>query len=236
MELGLVSKRAAEGAASSTQKRAKGAKTDKQEEGLVKLLAKLTLSNSQDIRVVSSVVTHTVVFEKEQEFAKSLIEVSKKTTADYMNTVKQMEPSAKSKFQAPHVFIWHALLKQAHDFSKQVEGVKEEAKVISNYLNSLENKAIQSHKDAPDPKGDLTYHRREVLAEEVKACRIKKCYSVNTMRLEVTTINQDTLQVLNSVMSMFVKLAKGVRKTGAAPRGDLERRISAAIGNSEETR
>ena len=76
----------------------------------------------------------------------------------------------------------------------------------------------------------LLVAQRTVIADQVRVCRVAKCWNPALARLEVNLKPGCSAENAHAAMvKMLCSLAQGVIKPQQAPKGDLERRIQAVL-------
>ena len=71
---------------------------------------------------------------------------------------------------------------------------------------------------------------RDLLAKNVKICRLVRCWDPEKMRLELNCRpDSQEFQVMQCILEMAILHLGGIKKEGQAPRGRLERGISRGL-------
>lgn len=206
MDLGLE---AAAGSAEARPAKARAVgSSNKDNEKLMVLIAKLCLANSLACRVLKSVTLEVVLLKASSGMAVSMLEAGR-------NFAKAAESlSAKVKFEklgTPHLHVFNAALKVA------LEGTDDQAakKTISDYTTRI------------TAAGTAKY---TMMAAEIKHWRINKCFDRELKRLEFNIPESSPAKpVAHVVVAHILSHCGGERKPGMAPPGDLERKIQEAV-------
>ena len=191
--------------------RGKGGKKDKEEliEDMVKLLGKLILTNSMQIREVCGVVYNTYELDLKLDIMTAMKEANKKyheNTKD--NPTHELGP--------PYLHTWTALIKTLAEETKLQQASR---KAMVHYWNSKVTKVPPMQ-----------------LADEVKYCRIrenkgdgKKAATKGRLQFALSHDSQHTDmdgKTLAMALDEALLTLGATRKVGTAPRGPLEREIS----------
>eukprot|EP00929_Paragymnodinium_shiwhaense_P056382 TRINITY_DN28218_c0_g1_i17.p2 TRINITY_DN28218_c0_g1~~TRINITY_DN28218_c0_g1_i17.p2 ORF type:complete len:237 (-),score=76.04 TRINITY_DN28218_c0_g1_i17:188-898(-) len=195
---------AGKGGKSSSSRGGKKADVDE----LVMQMAKLTLSNARKTATLEACVLQCVLFDKEDVIATT----AKQTAQDYGKMVKELEPKEREKCGGPHLYIWHECVRALATAGK---------KVAEDYLKETKNEA-EKH---VEPES-LPAAMRDIYAENLKAFRVVKTWNPAVVRLEVgVEKNTKEDKVVKALISYLCEKAKGVKKTGTAPKSDAERKV-----------
>eukprot|EP00929_Paragymnodinium_shiwhaense_P119811 TRINITY_DN91711_c0_g1_i1.p2 TRINITY_DN91711_c0_g1~~TRINITY_DN91711_c0_g1_i1.p2 ORF type:complete len:261 (+),score=80.75 TRINITY_DN91711_c0_g1_i1:74-856(+) len=197
------------------------------------VLGKLTLVNSRELAMIKSAVVKTMLFNKEK--AGHIVATLKQINKDYTSTVKSLSPSERSNWSSPHVFIWLELVTlmikatQDHNDQHKLKQIKE---VLKNHLKEVNELAANELKTSTAGK-DLQTHTRNSVALMIKTAKLSTCWDPARMKLELSADASYTHAVgaMHAVLDYFKEAADGALKSGAAPKGDLERRLSALLDN-----
>ena len=217
------------------------------------LLAKLALSQARELAMVKACLVHVVIFDKTTPLGKAISDQASATGKDYLATVKQLTPEKKQSFGSPHVFVWldlvdkfteqattlscpssaDPMIQHDQELMKQVEIICQKEKAAAAQAVLAVGK--QTGNPPPMPTWDPTNNSedkqyraltvREVTAEQVKVCRVQKCYNPSMARLDLHVTPQ--YEPIRKIMfNLLCQHAKGQVKHSQAPKGDLERRIA----------
>eukprot|EP00929_Paragymnodinium_shiwhaense_P086148 TRINITY_DN46672_c0_g1_i1.p2 TRINITY_DN46672_c0_g1~~TRINITY_DN46672_c0_g1_i1.p2 ORF type:complete len:267 (-),score=92.52 TRINITY_DN46672_c0_g1_i1:889-1689(-) len=189
---------------------------------LIMQIAQLTLYNSRDIRTVSSALKVVCLFSRGVEHGKVVVEAVKSTTRSYEQHVKSLSTPDRSAFAPPFVFVWHVLLDKAKDIcaAEQLDTKKTK---IENYLGKI-GKLAQEYMAKTGEKNTDTA-KQKVTSVLLQSAHVLKCWNPTMARLEVLTSDQETKEIAAVIADVLALKAKGERKFGPQPKGDLERRI-----------
>ena len=134
----------------------------------------------------------------------------------YESTTAGMSGEDRYKRGPQHIYVWDAAMVWLTSVLKQ-QGTTAEGK---SKLAQLEVYSAEMAKIGPNE-----------LAQEVRECKVKKGFRKGSIRLEVSVL------VTTSSYSLYLQMLRplllslrGVRQTrGSEPKGDLERKIQAAL-------
>eukprot|EP00929_Paragymnodinium_shiwhaense_P013385 TRINITY_DN121246_c0_g1_i1.p2 TRINITY_DN121246_c0_g1~~TRINITY_DN121246_c0_g1_i1.p2 ORF type:complete len:255 (-),score=84.13 TRINITY_DN121246_c0_g1_i1:8-772(-) len=179
-------------------------------EDLLDLVAKLTLSNTQAVRLVSSACLTTYLLPAKQEVAIKMREAGK----DYHESTMSMEPGERSKAGPPHVNAWQALF----DVCKRMSEAK--SKPLTNYDALVQ--VVSGAKDKTD-----------AVAQRVKVLKVQKTYQKRNqpemVRMTISITSDPVIQAVWVDIKEALQDMEAVEKQGCAPRGHLERLIQEAL-------
>eukprot|EP00929_Paragymnodinium_shiwhaense_P072944 TRINITY_DN37042_c0_g1_i1.p2 TRINITY_DN37042_c0_g1~~TRINITY_DN37042_c0_g1_i1.p2 ORF type:complete len:269 (+),score=109.39 TRINITY_DN37042_c0_g1_i1:107-913(+) len=206
--------------------------TGDQMQTITVILGKLALTDSREIATLRSVVIKTMLIKKDK--VEHICNALKQVNKDYTATVKGLTPSQRSEWSSPHVFIWLELVSL---IIKETKEHKEEPKQKSvhtqllDHLDKLRKQVtdMKSHDIDKDDSGLM----RTVVAQHIKMAKLSTCWDPSRMKLEVAADvgTEHAMQAAQSVLMFFEGTADGVLKSGAAPKGDLERRLATLLDN-----
>eukprot|EP00929_Paragymnodinium_shiwhaense_P025467 TRINITY_DN15396_c0_g1_i2.p2 TRINITY_DN15396_c0_g1~~TRINITY_DN15396_c0_g1_i2.p2 ORF type:complete len:292 (+),score=94.54 TRINITY_DN15396_c0_g1_i2:66-941(+) len=203
---------------------------------LVKHLAKLTVANSADIRALKAIAMLNMVVEREGVVAAKLIAETKSTAAAYLAHVKTWPPQEKASFGPPHCFVWSVLITVLSDAAVQAQ-MQAEHKLLEAHKQELTQSATElvNKKEFDDTPAAM----RHIIGLRVKVARIVRCWNPALARIELAPAANDTdiKQVMECMLAIITKLAKGVRKHHMAPKSESERRVDRLLnrgGNEQD--
>eukprot|EP00929_Paragymnodinium_shiwhaense_P048737 TRINITY_DN24601_c0_g2_i1.p2 TRINITY_DN24601_c0_g2~~TRINITY_DN24601_c0_g2_i1.p2 ORF type:complete len:234 (+),score=73.11 TRINITY_DN24601_c0_g2_i1:273-974(+) len=195
-----------EGGKGGKAARGGGKKTDVDQ--IITQLAKLTLATARKTATLEACVLQSVIFNKEDVIATT----AKQTAQDYGKMVKEVEPKEREKCGSPHLYIWQECVRAMANTGNLV---------ATEYLKKTKEEASKAVEPDEIPSG-----MRDIYAENVKAFRVTKTWNPQMVRMQ-TGIEKGTSEhnVLKALTNYLCEKAKGVRKSGAPPKSDAERRV-----------
>eukprot|EP00969_Alexandrium_andersonii_P333638 14745403-Alexandrium_andersonii.AAC.1 len=180
-------------------------------EGVVKVLAKMSLQNAQNMRAVRSVVITTV----NMPAAHEAIVGMKAATAAFMEKAKSYK-GGEEKFKAigcPHWHSWNALVKWAGENGKQ--DLKAH---VAEYLQIAKDSGLGVH----------------FYAEDVKLVRVAKAYAKDRAKLEVSMESGSKAAILWKLIQGELEAQEGCRvMRGTAPPGHFEDQLQQWLERTE---
>ena len=171
---------------------------------LILVLARLSVANAAELRSVTGVVFHTFLLPADNSVTKAILATGK----DYHEQVAD-NPKSHS-LGPPYLHIWISMIKAL--------GLAEISPVLKKTLETYW-------------KDRVCTVQREVLAEDVKHCRMKKAFKTGTFKLQisVSAMCKAGDMSLEETIVWAVKAAGGELKIGQAPQGSLEREARALL-------
>eukprot|EP00929_Paragymnodinium_shiwhaense_P121185 TRINITY_DN93342_c0_g1_i1.p1 TRINITY_DN93342_c0_g1~~TRINITY_DN93342_c0_g1_i1.p1 ORF type:complete len:254 (+),score=93.24 TRINITY_DN93342_c0_g1_i1:131-892(+) len=196
------------------------------EEGLVKQLARLTLHNSRDIRVLAAAVRQVCTFSNEEDAGKMVCEAAKSCTRQYEDHIRSMDSKARGDYSPPYVFVWHELVEKIREIPvSQDMGVHQQK--LKEYLEFVEAEAVALMQKLNTQT--IEYAKGQIVAEHIQAAAIYKTWNPKMARFETQATHPRAKEAADIMIEILKEKAKGVRKNGPAPKGDLERKIEAKV-------
>eukprot|EP00929_Paragymnodinium_shiwhaense_P044591 TRINITY_DN22854_c0_g1_i2.p2 TRINITY_DN22854_c0_g1~~TRINITY_DN22854_c0_g1_i2.p2 ORF type:complete len:259 (+),score=93.43 TRINITY_DN22854_c0_g1_i2:81-857(+) len=196
------------------------------DEGLVQQLAMLSLQNSRDIRVIAAAVREVCVFSNEEEAGKLVCEATKGCTRQYEEHIRNMDSADRAGFSPPYVFVWHVLVDEVRKIALTKDMGAHQQK-LKDYLEFVEEEAkarmVQLNTQ------DLTGVKRLVITEHIQAAAIYKTWNPKKARFEAQATHPRAKETADTIIEVLKAHAKGEKKNGPAPKGDLERKIEAKV-------
>eukprot|EP00929_Paragymnodinium_shiwhaense_P022901 TRINITY_DN14487_c0_g1_i1.p2 TRINITY_DN14487_c0_g1~~TRINITY_DN14487_c0_g1_i1.p2 ORF type:complete len:237 (-),score=80.84 TRINITY_DN14487_c0_g1_i1:148-858(-) len=182
---------------------------------LTKLLGKLTLANSQQLRELAAATVETYVVQAEIETLKR----TKQATADFAKHVQGQQPSERAKHGHPHSHAFIAAAQQLAEVAKE-KGMEAEHVQISKYITDVQ--AVQQVAD-----------RLRAIENGCTLFKIKNAYKKETKKL-VVAFRYGTPEeaVWEHMRKVFVQVYKAEQKLGEAPRSNLERQVQQLVGGA----
>ena len=172
--------------------------------------AKLTLSNTQQIRLIKSAVIETIIVSTDSQLYKDMTEASSKYSKHMLSLPK--EARIKNPIGLPHHHRWNAMLAL---YSKSTDPNIKEAvqKLIARYESITTPTA-----------------RFRAIQEEVKVVVLARSFHGNKKKLEVNTVpGSDSFVLWMKFLVPAIVAEGGVLKEGQASRGDLETRLQSML-------
>eukprot|EP00929_Paragymnodinium_shiwhaense_P092046 TRINITY_DN51925_c0_g1_i1.p2 TRINITY_DN51925_c0_g1~~TRINITY_DN51925_c0_g1_i1.p2 ORF type:complete len:225 (-),score=55.60 TRINITY_DN51925_c0_g1_i1:317-991(-) len=198
-------------------KKRKGDHSDKAEaikmNKLIALIAKLTLSNTQQLRMINSIVLDVFLIPTESPTAQQM----KAGTTLYAASVKEIDiPQRVPRFGLPHHHAWNNMLASAFELA-----------------NETEKKEYVTYKGRMDGSSADLY---SILTNEVKVCKIMKSFDANRRKLYVNVVTETPSYKIWLVTKGIFKRTQGFQeKPGQAPPGALENTIQEALEQMGES-
>eukprot|EP00929_Paragymnodinium_shiwhaense_P069700 TRINITY_DN35163_c0_g1_i1.p2 TRINITY_DN35163_c0_g1~~TRINITY_DN35163_c0_g1_i1.p2 ORF type:complete len:234 (-),score=65.91 TRINITY_DN35163_c0_g1_i1:143-844(-) len=178
-------------------------------------LAKLSLKNSQQVRVLHSISIDTLQLPSDLPLIASIKE-SMQSFNDAAKDIKNKpnQEIAREQLGQPHIFAWQALCEHVNKLMKEA---KEDNKGILAHTKEIEG--LAHHMD-----------KLVVMQSQVKVCKVCKCWNSSIVRLEIScTPNTTAMMAWADICKFLVSKHKGKLKQGVAPRANLEREIQDAL-------
>eukprot|EP00929_Paragymnodinium_shiwhaense_P119968 TRINITY_DN9187_c0_g1_i3.p2 TRINITY_DN9187_c0_g1~~TRINITY_DN9187_c0_g1_i3.p2 ORF type:complete len:275 (+),score=85.77 TRINITY_DN9187_c0_g1_i3:92-826(+) len=198
---------------------------------LVKDIGRLAVTTSREVAHLKSAVVTVLLFSREEgkPGAKMFASV-KDVTAAYMETTRALPVERRREYVSPHIFVWR-------DFLENYKGTAQDKATgvaIEKYLQVVvaESKELATSLVPQDE----AWAQRLILSAHLEIFKINKCFDPKLARMEFAARNQVSCELFNLVLNDMKKnkdLAVQVR-TGAAPKGDLERRVSAQVFEKQQ--
>jgi hypothetical protein len=169
---------------------------------IISLLVSLAVVGARTLRELTGVVFVTYLIDSSTELVKQMAREGQKY---YEATVGVQD----HQLGPPHVHIWAAMVKCLRSLATTPPS----AMIL---LNAYWDNTI------------MLVDRQE-LEEEVKYCRVRKCWQRSLSRLQFSlspmarTISPGMTMTMEQAISMSIKEAGGTRKRGAPPRSAMER-------------
>eukprot|EP00929_Paragymnodinium_shiwhaense_P119966 TRINITY_DN9187_c0_g1_i1.p2 TRINITY_DN9187_c0_g1~~TRINITY_DN9187_c0_g1_i1.p2 ORF type:complete len:246 (+),score=89.37 TRINITY_DN9187_c0_g1_i1:132-869(+) len=198
---------------------------------LVKDIGRLAVTTSREVAHLKAAVVTVLLFSREEgKLGAKLFSSVKDVTAAYMETTRALPAEKRREYVSPHIFVWRDFLENY----KNVAQDKATGVAIEKYLQVVvaESKELATSLVPQDEAWAL----RLILSAHLEIFKINKCFDPKLARMEFAARNQVSCELFNLVLNDMKKnkdLAVQVR-TGAAPKGDLERRVSAQVFEKQQ--
>eukprot|EP00929_Paragymnodinium_shiwhaense_P075257 TRINITY_DN38467_c0_g1_i1.p2 TRINITY_DN38467_c0_g1~~TRINITY_DN38467_c0_g1_i1.p2 ORF type:complete len:268 (-),score=83.45 TRINITY_DN38467_c0_g1_i1:256-969(-) len=193
---------------------------------LLAQVAKLTLSNSREVALVRGAMTTVIIFDRKPgTMGDNLMKEMKDTTASYAKQAKDMSSTERQTFASPHIFVWHAYLMF---MQKECPGKQPLVVNVQKYLDWIDQQAMEAEKAGRDKNQAA----RAAIAAQVKIMRFSTCYDPTKAKMEYYIVGAEAEGAFNECAKVMKEVLNGQVKQGQAPRGDLERKIAAALQSS----
>eukprot|EP00929_Paragymnodinium_shiwhaense_P022902 TRINITY_DN14487_c0_g2_i1.p2 TRINITY_DN14487_c0_g2~~TRINITY_DN14487_c0_g2_i1.p2 ORF type:complete len:236 (-),score=81.47 TRINITY_DN14487_c0_g2_i1:148-855(-) len=182
---------------------------------LTKLLGKLTLANSQQLRELAAATTETYVVQADIETLKQ----TKQATTDFAKHVQGQPPSERAKFGHPHSHAFMAAAMQLAEAAKE-KGMEAEHAQITKYITDM-----QAIKEPAD--------RLKAIETGCTLFKVKNAFKKETKKL-VVAFRYGTPEeaVWEHMRKVFTQVYKAEQKLGEAPRSNLERQVQQLVGGA----
>ena len=198
---------------------------------LLLLVAKLSLSSAQQVRVLRAITIDNWRFKASTLWITKGIAVTK----SYATKAKQDYPQASQRDQQllsmwlPHGHLWNAILIVAKEKTQQGSDAHNK---LTQFIESANTRAIaaSSAETVKREPGRVL----QAMAEGVKHVRISKMFDAQYKRLEITTVEgSDADHLYRQILVPLWKADHATRQEGTAPSGNLERQIQQIISEME---
>eukprot|EP00929_Paragymnodinium_shiwhaense_P057916 TRINITY_DN29008_c0_g1_i2.p1 TRINITY_DN29008_c0_g1~~TRINITY_DN29008_c0_g1_i2.p1 ORF type:complete len:270 (+),score=87.10 TRINITY_DN29008_c0_g1_i2:140-949(+) len=196
-------------------------------EQLTDTMAKLLLSTTRTVATLQGALMDVVVFSKEEQLGADIMERTKAAVRDYGETVSKMQPEEKGAHFAPHIFIWLELFAVVKAFC-HLKAVSEVKPFVRIYEKMEEfNQTLAKTRALYVEELGLSSEQalRMAVADEIRSCRVSKCFNPQQMKVEIATGSPLARTVVHGLITAICLGAKGMRKQGPPPKGDSERKL-----------
>ena len=202
------------------------------------MVTQLALSVARETAILKSILVQVVVFSEKDC---KLFNCVKATTKRYHDSVGQMSHSQKQEQLPPHLYVWGMVLRFFSGEAKTKDPALE--KNIMDYLTEQKTKAqnIISDKDqtlipaihAKSLNSAVMY----LQSTRVKVMRVIKSYwTADQLRMEATAVHGSPESLIIDHIFMFtIKHYQGVMKPNQAPKGKLERTLTAWVADVKKS-
>eukprot|EP00929_Paragymnodinium_shiwhaense_P059936 TRINITY_DN29979_c0_g3_i1.p2 TRINITY_DN29979_c0_g3~~TRINITY_DN29979_c0_g3_i1.p2 ORF type:complete len:291 (-),score=101.63 TRINITY_DN29979_c0_g3_i1:150-1022(-) len=202
-----------------------------EDEELLQLVAKLSLGNARQVATLQAILVKTMLFNNDTGTkGEDFFETIRLVTMAYSQQVEKMEQAAKAAFAAPHTFVW---LEAVNYVRKELTETKEEwALQAAEHLDAHVTDINKQVKDSLKDKEDASAIYRAVIAKMVHVCRFSRTWLPRQGKLEISVVEDTSAKnAMLTILEFTEKACQGQLKRGAAPRSDMERRISTLISS-----
>eukprot|EP00929_Paragymnodinium_shiwhaense_P050061 TRINITY_DN25238_c0_g2_i2.p2 TRINITY_DN25238_c0_g2~~TRINITY_DN25238_c0_g2_i2.p2 ORF type:complete len:239 (+),score=83.88 TRINITY_DN25238_c0_g2_i2:846-1562(+) len=203
-----------------------GAGATSADKDLVKLVARLSLTNARQAAQLTAATHEVMTFDKQDGVGKKIVETTKDITTTYAAQMKVATPEEKLALGSPHSFIWLGLIQvMQQEIDANVAELKIYSKEIIAWNAWLGEEKTRIVKENGTINEDLA--TRLATMSAIRTCRISKCWNPAMARIELAGSHAvpEAGKVINTVMKLIEIRCKGTRRHGQAPKSDVERKI-----------
>ena len=195
---------------------------------IVAAVSSLVLSMAREQALIRSILVHVILY---PAASATMQEEVKEATKRYSVEGASLTAEQKRDRGSPHLYAWNGMLTH----HKALPEVEQHVKDIEHKAATMveEQVAAWSSQAAPPQKDKLIKKAREVsLQEMVFVARCTTCWDPSLVRLELCTKAGTSAELAaRSIMQVALTNWKGEKRLGQAPRGKLERKISAWLSS-----
>eukprot|EP00929_Paragymnodinium_shiwhaense_P053249 TRINITY_DN26659_c0_g3_i1.p2 TRINITY_DN26659_c0_g3~~TRINITY_DN26659_c0_g3_i1.p2 ORF type:complete len:247 (+),score=68.12 TRINITY_DN26659_c0_g3_i1:174-914(+) len=147
-------------------------------------VAKLTLRNSQQERILRSACVDCLVMQADNEIVTKMQESTKSFSDALQKLGKNAKPEQKAALGLPHLLAWQTLAETILEMINRDEGLK--TRYADLLKAAADAQAVFNHITDPQLK-------TQELARQVRVCKLNKCWNSSIKRIEVTAVYGTTL-------------------------------------------
>ena len=202
-------------------------------------VTQLSLSVAREAALLKSIMIKVALFSTKDM---DLIDLVKAETKRYHDKVGAMTAAKKQEQLPPHLFVWQLLCKFVFAAAKDKEPT------LATLISDMNKKNLQEAKDILGKETQaktIPEHFRAspsaasmfILAGRLKVARVVKSYwTADQGRIELCAVHGSTeAVVIDRIVLFFVAYHAGTVKPSQAPKGKLERTLSAWIAEVKKS-